>query len=114
MRYAEFNPSPQLAAHVRRIWVFESAALRDPANVERIVPDGCPELVVHYGAPFSECTGEPARIQPRALFAGQLSRPLGLRAMGEAGETAAIVTPAFVASRTAFHFRSRAPPVSPA
>ncbi|MBA4803498.1 MAG: AraC family transcriptional regulator [Brevundimonas sp.] len=80
-RYQEFDPPPGLRPFVRRIWTYAAPA---PApTVQRIAPDGCPELVVDIGAPYEE-QGEDGRfrLQPRALFAGQMTRPLGLRATG--------------------------------
>ena len=97
MRYAEYAPDPRLAAFVRCYWVFEAetgAAAGAVASVavadETIVPDGNPELVFHYGESFSEIAadafGELRAIrQPQSLFAGQLTRPLTLRANGARG-----------------------------
>ena len=81
MRYDEVAPPPALAAHVRCIWSYEADAGEAAAAAERIVPDGRCELIVHFGAPYLEG----ATRQPRALFAGQLTRPLWLRADGPAG-----------------------------
>ena len=85
MRYEEFPPAASLRQHVRCIWRFEAdpGEAQDP---ERIVPDGRCELVLHYGDPFVESSrGRPESVQPLALLAGQLSRPLWLRATGSAG-----------------------------
>jgi hypothetical protein len=51
--------------------------------VQRIAPDGCPELIFDIGAPYEE-QGEDGgwRLQPSALFAGQMTRPLALRPVG--------------------------------
>ena len=85
MRYEEFPPAPELRANVRCLWRFEADAPEAGAP-ERIVPDGRCELVLHYGDPFVESgTDGVEHAQPRALFAGQLSRPLWLRATGRAG-----------------------------
>lgn len=81
--YAEFSPSPELAHALRCIWVFESHAGDESAEPQRIVPDGHPELVLHYGDSFRE-TGDVAA-QPRVLFAGQIARPLVLQAGARAG-----------------------------
>lgn len=82
-RYAEFAPRPDLAPWVACIWLFEG---RDPDEDQRIAPDGRCELIVHHGEPYLERgpDGE-LRRQPPVLFAGQLTRPLHLRADGEAG-----------------------------
>lgn len=80
-RYEEFDPPPGLRPFVRTIWTY--AAPEPAATVQRIAPDGCPELVVDIGAPYEE-QGEDGlfRLQPRALFAGQMTRPLALRPTG--------------------------------
>ena len=93
MRYAEYAPDPRLAMLVRCYWVFEatqgSGDVAGDAD-ETIVPDGNPELVFHYGESFSEIAADargearPIR-QPQSLFAGQLTRPLTLRANGSRG-----------------------------
>lgn len=80
-RYQEFEPPEALRPWVRVIWTY---AAPEPSDaVQRIAPDGCPELVFDIGAPYAE-QGEDAefRLQPRALFAGQMTRPLALRATG--------------------------------
>ena len=84
MRYLELAPSPQLAPWVHRVWIFESDA--GSPGPDRIVPDGRPELVIHFGRPFAEVAdaGAPSP-QPRAIFAGQVTRPLVLQSAGEAG-----------------------------
>jgi AraC-like DNA-binding protein len=102
VRYHFFPPSAALAATVRCLWIFEAPAARGtPAPIERIVPDGCTELVVHYGDRFAEAhAGIAGRLQPRSLFAGQLAHPLWLRATGSAGVIGARFHP-FAARRIA-------------
>lgn len=80
-RYLEFAPPPALRPFVRTIWTYAAPA-PEPV-VQRIAPDGCPELILDIGAPYEE-QGEDGvfRLQPRALFAGQMTRPLALRPVG--------------------------------
>jgi len=93
MFYTELPPHPSLASHVRCIWVFDSS---DPGtsagdagsadDTQRIVPDGHPELVLHYGDRFAELGDDNvATTQSRLVFAGQISRPLVLRPGAKAG-----------------------------
>ncbi|HYE45430.1 MAG TPA: DUF6597 domain-containing transcriptional factor [Caulobacter sp.] len=83
MRYAEFPPRENLAGHVACVWLFEG---EDAAEDQRIAPDGCCELVVHHGAPYLERDSDGGLFrQPPAVFAGQLTRPLRLRAEGRVG-----------------------------
>jgi AraC-like DNA-binding protein len=83
--YAEYPPPPDLAHAVRCVWVFETragVASESPAP-QRIVPDGHPELILHYGDCFRE-SGD-AREQPRVLFAGQIAQALMLESGANAG-----------------------------
>jgi AraC-like DNA-binding protein len=80
-RYEEHEPPASLRPFVRAIWTYAAPA-PDPV-VQRIAPDGCPELVVDIGAPYEEQGADGVfRLQPRALFAGQMTRPLALRPTG--------------------------------
>jgi len=91
-RYQEFEPPAALKPFVRVIWTYADP---DPAPVvQRIAPDGCPELIFDIGAPYEE-QGEDGgwRLQPSALFAGQMTRPLALRPVGPTELVAIRFTP---------------------
>jgi len=80
-RYQEHQPPAALRPFVRTIWTYAAPA---PAPaVQRIAPDGCPELILDIGSPYEE-QGEDAvfRLQPRASFAGRRPRHLALRPVG--------------------------------
>lgn len=80
-RYQEFEPPPALRPFVRTIWTYAAPA-PEPV-VQRIAPDGCPELIVDMGSPYEEEGADGVfRLQPPALFAGQMTRPLALRPVG--------------------------------
>jgi len=84
-RYAEFAPRADLAPWVACVWVFEGL---DPDEDQRIAPDGRCELIVHHGEPYLERDAAGALVrQPPVLFAGQLTRPLHIRAKGRVGVT---------------------------
>lgn len=82
-RYQEFAPPPALRPFVRTFWTY--AAPTPTPVVQRIAPDGCPELILDIGAPYEEqdASGD-WRLQPSAIFAGQLTRPMALRPTGAA------------------------------
>ncbi|HEX6882472.1 MAG TPA: helix-turn-helix domain-containing protein [Planctomycetota bacterium] len=90
MLYAELLPPSDLAPYVRRFWQVEDRASSDAPRLERIVADGCMELVVHLGHGYArlDAQGVP-REQPRLLLAGQLEEPLLLRP-GRVSEICAI------------------------
>lgn len=78
--YAEYKPEPVIRPWVRLLWTYSDD---NPSGViQRIPPDGCPELVVHLGAPYEEDQDGRWVAQPRVIFAGQMTRPLALRAAG--------------------------------
>lgn len=82
MRYEEFAPPEALSPYVHCLWAFEG---QDAAEPQRIVPDGRCELILHWRAPYLEQGEAGWAPQPRALFAGQLTRPLHLLAREPAG-----------------------------
>jgi AraC-like DNA-binding protein len=73
LRYREIPPPADLRWAVECFWFAEGPA----GGTERIVPDGCPELVIQLGGPVrAGDEGEELRAQPRALVVGQRSRAL--------------------------------------
>ena len=82
MRYKEYAASPKLAPVVYCLWTLEGHA-REFADVQPILPDGRPEIILHLGDPFDRIgpTGARER-QPATIFAGQLVGPLTLRPVG--------------------------------
>ncbi len=78
LRYVECPANPDLRARLECVW-----EVRDPRprrGPERVVPDGCPELILHLGNPFARRVGQRWVNQPRAFLAGVLTRPWMLRA----------------------------------
>lgn len=74
MIYRIFPPHPQLARHVACIWYLRKRT-EGGAPPDRILPDGCMEMIFNLRTPFSQAdaTGAFAR-QPPAILVGQLSR----------------------------------------
>ena len=82
MEYREYPPAPALAPFVDRLWTLVGGQ-PSPGEVQPILPDGRPELVIHFGDPFERvsASGRPVR-QPRVLLAGQLTGQLLLKPGG--------------------------------
>jgi AraC-like DNA-binding protein len=78
MHYRQYAPDPRLAGHVECYWHMRRPAGGPP---DRILPDGCMELIVNLGQPFSQMD-ETGRFiaQPRVFLVGQITRHLLLRA----------------------------------
>ncbi len=70
---------PPLRPYLECLWRVVDRGSRRGREAQRIVPDGCPELIVHLGDPFSrEVAGRWVR-QPRVFLAATLTRPWRLR-----------------------------------
>ena len=81
MKYRERRPAAALGPYVECFWsISRPRGASAPRAPERVVPDGCPELIVHLGDPFARRIGGRWVVQPRAFLAGTLSRPWLLRA----------------------------------
>ncbi len=79
--YREYAPPPDLRGTVRCFWALRDAGAE--GRVERVLPDGCMEIVVHRGAPMVRVGSDGRReIQPRAVLAGQLRTATMLVATG--------------------------------
>jgi AraC-like DNA-binding protein len=79
LEYVERRPAADLAAHLECVWSVSGRTSARTRGPERIVPDGCPELIVHLGDPFSRRIGARWVVQPRLFLAGTLTRPWRLR-----------------------------------
>jgi hypothetical protein len=75
MRYRERSPSAILQPFVECIWTLNGAAREVVAQPERILPDGCMELIFHRGKPFRR-RGE---LQPHCFVVGQMIEPAFLQ-----------------------------------
>jgi AraC-like DNA-binding protein len=86
VKYTESAPPAALASIVRCVWTLEGHADDFGDAIQPVLPDGCPELVVHVGDPFERVDDSGAvERQPAVLIAGQLISQLSLRATGRVG-----------------------------
>jgi AraC-like DNA-binding protein len=77
--YKEVSPGNALKPFVHCFWILE--VHQAMASIERIVPDGRPELVIHSGDPFEKWSPQQGLWQKQAptLFIGQAREPVLLR-----------------------------------
>jgi AraC-like DNA-binding protein len=82
MDYREIRPSPPLDRHVRCYWML-SAPATEGAPVQRVLPDGCVEMVINLGARFEryDPDGRTER-QPRKLLVGPTTRHMSIAPTG--------------------------------
>src|SRR5690606_13986657 len=92
VRYQQYSPDRSLAHWVKCFWLLEDSPAPD-GPMDAIVPDGCPEIIVHYGDHFTENAAGRRIAQSKSIVAGQLTRPLMLRPTGRVGMVAARFRP---------------------
>lgn len=82
MKFRQFAPISALVPIVECIWTVESDGCRQ-YEVEPVLPDGCPELVIHFGDRFERLYADgTVERQSNLLFAGQLTGQIALRPTG--------------------------------
>jgi AraC-like DNA-binding protein len=80
MKYVEARPGPALTPFIECLWMASDRIRRSPRESQRILPDGCPELIVHLADRFSRLRGGRWVPQPQAFLAGTLTHPWVVRA----------------------------------
>lgn len=85
MNYETFEPRHELTTLVKCYWTLESAK-GETAEKQTIVPDGCMEMIFHYGDLYKQYTGNgKSIIQPKCFVIGQLTAPLQIKPTGKTG-----------------------------
>jgi len=79
LTYVERKPPPALAPFVECVWIVHDSARRRRRPPDRVLPDGCPEWIVHAGDPFERSVDGRWIVQPRSFLAGTLTRPWLIR-----------------------------------
>ena len=82
MLYREFSPAPTLRPYVRCYWVLRADTTGD-ASPQRVLPDGCVEIIINLGARFirHDESGRTER-QPLELVVGPTTRYMTIAATG--------------------------------
>jgi AraC-like DNA-binding protein len=82
MNYRTFQPHPDLESLVKCYWILEVPA-EPKAQRQRIVPDGCIEMIFILGDGIKRYTSENEFImQPPALVVGQITEPFIIEPTG--------------------------------
>jgi AraC-like DNA-binding protein len=85
MNYKTYAPNTDLSAFVKFYWTLEAPKKIKPEK-QRIVPDGCMEMIFHYSDLYKQYF-EDGRyiIQPKSFVFGQITYPLDIEPTGETG-----------------------------
>lgn len=82
MNYQTFQPASDLASVIKCYWTLEVPAGAD-AEKQRILPDGCLEMIFILGDDVKRFTSETEFIiQPRAMVLGQITEPYFIQPTG--------------------------------
>ncbi|MCQ4141893.1 DUF6597 domain-containing transcriptional factor [Chryseobacterium sp. EO14] len=85
MNYQTFEPDQNLTTFIKCYWTLESPKEKT-AEKQIIVPDGCMEMIFHYGDLYKQYLDNGnSIIQPRCFVIGQLTHPLEIEPTGETG-----------------------------
>jgi AraC-like DNA-binding protein len=76
MHYYEVVAHPALRPFIRCFWGLRSSAARP--ELQRVLPDGCCELVIHCGDRFTQHLDGRSVAQPRCLLVGPTMRALSI------------------------------------
>ena len=77
MRYTEIKPAVPLARFIECYWTLESnGSTSSSSQSEPILPDGCVELILNFGAQFVEHYDGKVLRQPLNFLVGQMTRPM--------------------------------------
>ena len=85
MRYREIKPSFPLRRFVECFWTLEGGSAQSgsaddggsaAAPPERILPDGCVELILNFGDRFFQHVEGKPELQPRNFVVGQMTGPI--------------------------------------
>lgn len=85
MNYQTFEPGHDLTSFIKCYWTLDGPKEETPEK-QTIVPDGCMEMIFHYGDLYKQFNeGRNSVIQPKCFVIGQLTRPLEIEPTGETG-----------------------------
>lgn len=85
MIYRSFIPPMALRNIVKCIWVLEDADSLHANEYEKILPDGSPEMLFHYGERFKKKNRDGEDFQQRSFLFGQLTSFIELKPTGSVG-----------------------------
>ncbi len=83
MNYKTYSPDTALSAFIKCYWTLDFPKESIPEK-QRIVPDGCMEMIFHGGDPYKQyMEDESYLIQPQSFVFGQITQPLYIEPTGD-------------------------------
>lgn len=102
MFYKEIPPSPSLMPFIKCFWVLEDSAEEGAGELQKVLPDACPELIIHYGDRFRIRSGGKIKEQPYAFLFGPITRYIEIGPSGSSGMIAARFYPGALSAFLSF------------
>src|SRR4051794_20781375 len=83
LNYREYKPCSALAEHVECFWTLSSHGKALASGPQRILPDGCVEIVLNFGDRFRrEYRDGRSELQPRRFIVGQMREFVSIEPTG--------------------------------
>ncbi len=102
MFYKEIASSPQLMPFIKCFWILENSAEDGGRELQKVLPDACPELIIHYGDRFRIRSGGTIKQQPYAFLFGPITRHIEIGPSGRTGMIAARFYPGALSAFLSF------------
>jgi AraC-like DNA-binding protein len=85
MNYQVYTPSQELQPFVKCFWSLDDDEKKVPVT-QRVLPDGCMEMIFHYGDLYRQYFEDGSSItQPRSFVFGQITKYIEIAPMGISG-----------------------------
>lgn len=84
MFYKHLEPSADLSRLIKSYWIVDSES-DSTSSVQKIIPDGYPELIFHYGQPYKIKLSNEWKLQSKTVLAGQIRNHFYLKNLGRSG-----------------------------
>ena len=85
MNYHVYTPSPELQPFIKCFWSLEDEKQDDPVK-QRVLPDGCMEMIFHYGDNYQQYFEDGSSIiQPKSFVFGQITKYIEIAPTGISG-----------------------------
>ena len=93
MDYQTYAPVEELQPFIKCFWTLEDLT-GEKTERQRVIPDGCMEMIFHYGDPYKQHFDDGScLIQPRCFVFGQITRYLEIEPTGISGVLSARFRP---------------------
>lgn len=94
MNYQVYPPPPELQSFVKCFWTLDDDGVVENPTKQRVLPDGCMEMIFHYGDLYQQYFEDGSSIiQPRSFVFGQITTYIEIAPTGNTGLVAARFLP---------------------